>query len=130
MYVGGLDMKDRQKLAQILKSELLFLDQGGYRQRPRFPWRPNFVFEDSPTCINFRDAGERHACTQCPLIQFVPRDRRDARFPCRHINLTDCGETVKSFYEWGTNEELETALRGWLGRTIQELEAEPKASVH
>jgi hypothetical protein len=123
-------MKDRQKLVQILRSELSFLDQGGYRRRPRFPWRPNFVFEDSPTCINFVDAGERHPCTQCPLIQFVPRDRRDARVPCRHINLTERGDTVNSFYEWGTDEELETALRGWLGRTIQELESDQKVHVH
>lgn len=123
-------MKDRQKLVQILRSELTFLDQGGYRLRPRFPWRPNFVFEDSPTCINFADSGPRHPCTQCPLIQFVPRDRRETRIPCRHITLTDRGETVNSFYEWGTDEELEAALRGWLGRTIQELESERRAHAH
>jgi hypothetical protein len=123
-------MKDRQKLVQILRSELSFLDQGGYRLRPRFPWRPNFVFEDSPTCINFAGCGPRHPCTQCPLIQFVPQDRRDDHTPCRHINLTERGETVKSFYEWGTEDELETALRGWLGRTIHQLESEPKARAH
>jgi hypothetical protein len=120
-------MKHRQQLVQILRSELHFLDRGGYRQRPRFPWRPNFVFEDSPTCINLHDNDERYPCTQCPLIQFVPRDRQEARFPCRHIDLTDRGETVNSFYEWGTEEELESALRGWLGRTIHELETDPKA---
>lgn len=88
------------------------------------------MFEDSPTCINFADHGSPHPCTQCPLIQFVPRDRRDARFPCRHINLTERGDTVNSFYEWGTEDELESALRSWLGRTIEELEAQPKSHVH
>jgi len=36
--------------------------------------------------------------------------------------LTTRGETVNSFYEWGPEEELETALREWLRQTIRELE--------
>ena len=48
-------MQNRQQLAAILKAELAFLERGGYRRGPRYPWRPNFVFEDSPTCINFQD---------------------------------------------------------------------------
>lgn len=120
-------MHDRQKLAGILRSELAFLEQGGYRRGPRYPWRPNFVFEDSPTCINFQDKGQRRPCEECPLIEFVPQDRLETRFPCRHIHLTECGETVNSFYEWGTEEELETALKEWLNRTIQELESGEKA---
>jgi hypothetical protein len=117
-------MRDRNLLAKILKAELAFLEQGGYRRGPRYPWRPNFVFEDSPTCINFEDKQERQPCTECPLIHFVPAERRETRFPCRHIHLNDRGETVSTFYEWGTEEELEDALRGWLTKTIQELEPE------
>jgi hypothetical protein len=64
----------------------------------------------------------RRPCTECPLIDFVPEDRREARYPCRHILLTTRGETVNSFYAWGTEEELETALREWLRQTIRELE--------
>jgi hypothetical protein len=120
-------MLERQRLAAILKAELAFLERGGYRKGPRYPWRPNFVFEDSPTCINFLDKEERQPCTECPLIDFVPEERREVRFPCRHIHLTESGETVNSFYEWGTEEELETALEGWLKRTIQELEGEGQA---
>jgi hypothetical protein len=120
-------MQDKNRLVAILKSELAFLDQGGYRRGPRYPWRPNFVFEDSPTCINYADKQERQPCNECPLIDFVPHARRETRFPCRHIHLTDRGETVNSFYEWGTEEELEGALRGWLVRTIQELEGEEEA---
>jgi len=117
-------MPDRQSLAQLLRLELAFLEQGGYRRGPRYPWRPNFVFEDSPTCINFQsEMGRRRSCTECPLIGFVPQERRQTHFPCRHILLTDQGETVNTFYEWGTEEELETALGTWLRRTIKELEA-------
>ncbi len=120
-------MQDKNRLVAILKSELAFLEQGGYRRGPRYPWRPNFVFEDSPTCINYADKQERQPCAECPLMDLVPPERRETRFPCRHIHLTERGETVNSFYEWGTEEELEGALRGWLQRTIRELEPEEQA---
>jgi len=120
-------MQDRHRLVAVLRAELAFLEQGGYRRGPRYPWRPNFVFEDSPTCINFQDKEEKQPCTECPLIDLVPQERRETRFPCRHIHLTERGETVNTFYEWGTEEELELALRGWLKRTIQDLEAEEEA---
>lgn len=116
-------MVDRNQLLDILRAELAFLQKGGYRRGPRYPWRPNFVFEDSPTCINFKGKNERLPCSECPLINFVPQERRETRFPCRHIHLTEDGETVNSFYEWGTEEELETALEGWLQRTIHEIES-------
>jgi hypothetical protein len=121
-------MQDRSRVSAILKAELAFLQQGGYRRGPRYPWRPNFVFEDSPTCLNFHDKLEQQPCTACPLMDFVPKERRETRFPCRHIHLTDQGETVNTFYEWGTEEELERALEGWLKRTIGELEEEQVCS--
>jgi hypothetical protein len=121
-------MEDRQKLAGILRAELAFVEQGGYRRGARHPWRPNFVFEDSPTCINYPpEKAERQPCTECPLIEFVPPEQRETRFPCRHICLTERGETVNSFYEWGTQAELETALTSWLQRTIRELERGERA---
>ena len=51
------------------------------------------------------------------------------RFPCRHIDLTEGGETVNSFYEYGTEDELEVALGTWLRQKIQELEAEDRVHV-
>jgi hypothetical protein len=120
-------MENRQKLTQILRAELAFLQGGGYRRRPRYPWRPNFVFQDSPTCINYRGEMERKPCHECPLMEFVPADRRDTHFPCRHIRLTERGDTVNSLYEWGTDEELETALNHWLSQTIRELASDEQA---
>jgi hypothetical protein len=121
-------MQDKAKLAQTLKAELTFLEQGGYRRGPRYPWRPTFIFEDSPTCINYRQGdGERKPCGECPLIDLVPSDRRSRSFPCRHIDLTENGDTVHSFYEYGTEDELEAALGDWLKKAIRELEAEHRA---
>jgi len=113
---------DDRDILQVLKAELAFVEKGGYRKEQRYPWRPNFVFEDSPTCLNFEGREKPHPCTECALIQFVSEDRRKTRFPCRHIQLTAKGETVNSFYEWGTEEEMEQALEHWLRRTIGELE--------
>ncbi len=120
-------MEDRQKLTQILRAELAFLEDGGYRRQPRYPWRPNFVFQDSPTCINYHGEIEHRPCQGCPLMAFVPADRQNAQYPCRHIPLNERGETVNSFYEWGTDDELEMALDDWLNRTIHELESEEHA---
>jgi|SRR5271157_278812 len=120
-------MQDKRNVLQILEAELAFLERGGYRRVPRYPWRPNFVFEDSPTCINFADRSRRQPCANCSLIEFVPENHRAKQFPCRHIPLTPRGETVNSFYEWGTEEELESALRDWLLETIKELESNKKA---
>ena len=120
-------MQDDRDLLQTLKAELDFVEKGGYRDRPRFPWRPSFVFEDSPTCINFDAKSERRPCTECLLMQFVPEDRKDLAFPCRHIPLTPAGDSVAHFYEYGTEAELEAALKSWLKHKIAELEAKDQA---
>lgn len=120
-------MSDKRDVLQVLLAELAFLESGGYRNRPRYPWRPNFIFEDSPTCLDFHDPEHAKPCSECLLMQFVPQDRRAMRSPCRHIRLTKQGETVNSLYEWSTEKEMETALRGWLLQTISALEQEAQA---
>jgi hypothetical protein len=119
-------MQDERNLLDVLRAELVFLESGGYSNRARFPWRPNFVFEDSPTCLNFGAKEERRPCPECLLMQFVPEDRKKLAYPCRQIPLTSAGESVAHFYECGTEEELETALKEWLQRKIAELEAGEK----
>lgn len=119
-------MEDNRDVLQTLKAELAFIEKGGYRNRPRFPWRPSFVLEDSPTCINFEAKEERRPCAECLLMQFVPEDRKELAYPCRHIPLTPAGDSVAHFYEWGTEAELEEALKTWLKEKIAELEARDK----
>jgi len=119
-------MKDDRNLLETLKAELAFLESGGYRHKPRFPWRPSFVFEDSPTCLNFGAKEGRRPCSECLLMQFVPNDQKKLAYPCRHIPLTHEGESVAHFYDCGTEMELETALKGWLQRKIAELEAQDR----
>jgi|SRR5215467_2711892 len=115
--------RDRHLLRK-LRDELQFIERGGYRETGRLQWRPQFIFEDSPTCLN-RDPTEKHIpCSECFLMRFVPPEAKEKRAPCRHIPLNENGETIDSFYRSGTQEELEAAVITWLKRTIQDLEME------
>jgi|HubBroStandDraft_2_1064218.scaffolds.fasta_scaffold236284_2 hypothetical protein len=115
--------KDNRNLLDVLRFELEFLEQGGYGRLPRESWRPRFIFEDSPTCMNF-NSKDREPCDECLLMQFVPQDARTEQTPCIHIPLSPAGETIASLYRTGTQQELEDALGDWLRTTIRRLEAE------
>jgi hypothetical protein len=65
-----------------LQAELAFVERGGYRAPEKAAWRPQFIFEDSPNCLNFRNFGERRPCSQCALIDFVPKGHKERQFPC------------------------------------------------
>ncbi|HXN23643.1 MAG TPA: hypothetical protein VOA41_12965 [Candidatus Dormibacteraeota bacterium] len=73
--------------------------------------------------MNFDQKENLAPCDECLLIQFVPQDRRHLKIPCRHIPLNADGETVQSFYQWGTQYEIEEASAGWLRERIRQLEA-------
>jgi len=116
----------RRILLDVLKAELGFLEAGGYHQPSRTPWRPQLMFQDSPTCLNFDATQPRKPCNECVLMQLVPLDLRRKKIPCRYIPLDEQGETVDSFYSSGTQEELERAVAQWLKTTIARLEHERK----
>jgi len=114
-------MSDKRNLSEVLRSELEFLNSGGYRKPS---WRPQFIFEDSPTCPNYHCSQRQEPCSECILMQFVPPEKREERVPCRHIPLNERGDTIESLYRSGTQDELESALRTWLRREIENLENE------
>ena len=95
---------DNRDVLELLKSELAFLQKGGYRQSLRAPWRPQFIFEDSPTCINYGRKQRFLPCSECALLQFVPPDCREEAIPCRHISLNAEGYTIDTYYRMGTQE--------------------------
>ena len=115
---------DRRSALDSLRAELAFVESGAYRNPSRAKWRPQFVFQDSPTCLNQNPFEKRRPCSECVLTKFFPSDSRAERIPCRHIPLNQAGETIDSLYRTGTPEELESALVGWLKATIQRLECE------
>ena len=113
---------DNRNLLSVLKFEVEFLEQGGYGRLPRESWRARFVFEDSPTCMNF-NSEDHEACSECLLTPFVPGDARTEQTPCIHIPLSPSGKTLESLYRTGTQQEIEAALAAWLRANIGQLEA-------
>ncbi len=118
--------KDERDLLEVLKMELAFLEKGGYGRAPREPWRPQCIFEDSPTCMNYDSKANPEPCNDCILMGLVPPDSRSAKIPCRHIPLTASGETLDSLYRYGDEYEIEETVRTWLHKTIAWLEQDQK----
>ena len=116
--------QDRQVVLEKLRAELSFIEGGGYRKPARAEWRPQFIFEDSPTCLNRDPTKPRRPCSECVLAEFVPESAGKKRIPCRYIPLDERGETIDSFYRTGTQEELEAAVVKWLKATLERLEQE------
>jgi len=110
------------EVLELLKFELRFLQDGGYGRSPRTPWRPSYIFEDSPSCPNLGDPTRPHPCSECLLMKFVPDELRNEKFPCRFIPLNDKDVTIDSLYRCGTQLELEEALGGWLRHQINCIE--------
>ncbi len=124
---------ENRDILEILRFELRFLEEGGYVRSPHAPWRAPYIFEDSPSCLNFRDAARPHPCSECLLMRLVPPESREQSAPCRFIPLNDKGQTVDSLYRTGTQKEMSEALRDWLCREIGRIEAEQtqaRASCH
>lgn len=114
---------DRRDLAQVLKAELDFLRAGGYRKVAGSSWRPQFIFEDSPTCLYSGAPFRRRPCVGCALISLVPTELIHAQAPCRHIPLNAEGETLDWLYRTATAEEIDAAVQKWLETEIAELAA-------
>jgi len=115
---------DKSGLLDVLRAELEFVEKGGYRHTVRAQWRPHFMFQDSPTCLNFDPLQPPKPCSDCALMELIPEAAHARKIPCRYIPLNERGETVDSFYRTGTQEELEAAVVNWLKTTIDRLEKE------
>ena len=118
---------DQRDLLDVLKSELAFLEKGGYGRSPREPQRPQLIFEDSPTCMNYDTKEHPDPCSECILMQLVPPESRGAEIPCRHIPFNAEGETLESLYRYAGQYETEQIYGKWLRATIARLEDEREA---
>jgi len=114
---------DERDLLDVLKLELAFLQHGGYGRSPRTPQKPQYIFEDSLTCMNYDSKENPGPCSDCVLISLVPPERRFEKIPCRHIPLNVSGETLDSIYQHSNQNEIEETVGGWLATVIQRLES-------
>ena len=124
--MGCKMQKGQRGVLEVLKTELKFLELGGYSMRAS--WGPQFVFEDTPTCVNCgRRDGPVIPCTECVLIDLVPAEHRSEKIPCRRIPLDASGKTLDSLYRYGDPQEVEDVVGNWLRTTIDRLEQERSA---
>ncbi len=113
--------KDDRDLLELLKSELDFIEKGGYGRSVRTPWQEKSPFRDSLTCVNYALPEKAHPCSECHLIDFVPRDKQSEELPCHFIPLNELGDTVETVD--GNQGRLEEMLKEWMRQKIAELEA-------
>ena len=114
--------KDERDILELLKTELDFIEKGGYGRLVKTPWRPTSSFRDSLTCVNYALPEKAHPCSECHLIEFVPCDKQNEELPCHYIPLNASGETVETLE---TNEpKLAEVLKEWMRERISEIEAE------
>lgn len=113
--------EDDRDLLELMKSELAFIEKGGYGRSVRTPWQPTSAFQDSPTCPVF--PAHSHI-NECVLMNFVPLERRGEAAPCHHIPLNEAGETVDMIERRGDQQRLEEAVKEWLRANIKRLEEE------
>lgn len=116
--------KDRRDILDVLKSDLVFLQKGGYASWPRPAQRFQHIFEDSPACMNYNFSNFA-PCSECVLIQLVPPEFHRNRIPCRHIPLNAEGHTLDSLYRYGG--PIEKTYGKWLRATIANLEKQRQA---
>lgn len=114
--------KDDRDILELLRSELDFLEKGGYGRSVRTPWKPTSPFRDSLTCVNYALPEKAHPCSECHLIDFVPPDHRADDLPCHHIPLNEAGDTVEHFEPGSDQSKLEESLKQWLRVKITEIE--------
>jgi len=113
--------KDERDILELLRTELDFLEKGGYGRSVRTPWKPTSPFRDSLTCVNYALPEKAHPCSECHLIDFVPADHRADEIPCHYIPLNADGDTAEDLE--GDQSKLEEALKAWLRSKIKAIEA-------
>ncbi len=114
---------DDRDVLELLKSELEFLEAGGYAHSAVTHWRPSSIFHDSPTCLNFADPSRGSRCEDCLLTALVPPTRLGEEVPCHFIPLNAEGETVHYLEGNEPPEVVEQRVKDWLRRMIAVLEA-------
>ena len=120
--------RDQQEILNILKSELLLIERGGYRaSAAQDEGGASTIFADSPTCLNYGYPYRVHPCGECLLMQFVPADMRVSPMPCHHIPLDSSGQTVETMEEKDTPTQMQEAVKIWLRSTIDRIESERPA---
>jgi hypothetical protein len=115
--------EDDREVLELLKDELIFIEEGGYGRSVRTPWVSKSIFQDSPNCLNFGYSYRAHSCAECPLLKFVDPQHQSEPVPCHYIRLNDSGSTVRKLELEGNDWKMTGAVRGWLRAEIDQIES-------
>jgi hypothetical protein len=115
--------RDDRDILELLKSELSFIEDGGYGRSVRTPWLPKSVFQDSLSCLNYGYPYRAHPCTECHLLDFVGPEDRSQSVPCHFIPLDDSGNTIEELEMEGNEGKMQRAVKNWLRGKISQIEA-------
>jgi len=114
--------KDERDMLDLLRSELDFIEKGGYGRDVRTPWRARSVFRDSLSCVNYALPEKAHPCNECHLLDFVDNEHQAADVPCHFIPLNEAGETIEDLEAQDNQPKLERTLKQWMRARIEEIE--------
>ena len=120
--------RDDRDILDVIKTELEFIEKGGYGRSVRTPWKPTSIFEDSLSCPNYGDPKHSVPCDVCLLLKLVPLGSRAGEVPCHHIVLNEKGETLEEIEKRGDQREIEEAVKNWLRSAIARIEQERSQS--
>ena len=121
-------MPNEQDILEILKSELEFIETGGYGGPGKQEVGSTAtMFAESATCLNYGYPYRVHPCGECPLMEFVPEGDRVSAMPCHHIPLDPSGRTVEEMEEVGNQAGMHEAVKAWLRETISRIESQRSA---
>jgi hypothetical protein len=115
--------KDDRDILELLKSELSFIEEGGYGRSVRTPWLPKSIFQDSLSCLNYGYPYRAHPCAECHLLDFVRPEDRSQTVPCHFIPLNEAGNTIEELEMEGNEAKMESAVKSWLQGKISQIEA-------
>ncbi len=117
--------QEEQDILAILKRELEFIEKGGYGAPASDPASAtSTIFADSLTCLNYGYPYRIHPCAECPLIDFVPAEKKLSAMPCHEIPLDAAGKTLEWFAHEEDQQEMQEVVKGWLRQVIQRMESE------
>lgn len=116
--------QNKRDILAVLKRELEYIETGKYGPPVKDPVEAkSTMFVDSETCLNYGYPYRTHSCAECPLIEFVPKEKQASAVPCHEIPLDAVGRTVEGFAQSMDERELQEAVKGWLRKAIESVES-------
>ncbi len=105
---------DKQTLVVLLRQEILNSRRG----------RSGAIFSPTLLCPKHDKGTSEESCLQCRLQEYISPEFRQQFMPCFDIPLDSTGRTLDLLTQKSSLPECEQAVRGWMEKTLEQLETE------